>query len=74
MDKGDRSIFSGMSAKVNIIIESKKNTIVVATSFVTKGREQTSVLKRIGTTDTKQNVTIGITTPTNTEILEGVTE
>ncbi len=70
MDKGDRSIFSGMSAKINIIIESKKDTIVVATSFVTKGREQTSVLRRIGTTDTKTNITLGISTPTNTEIIE----
>lgn len=74
MDKGDHPIFSGMSAKVDIIIESKSDTLVVPTSFVTKGRGQPSVLKRVGTVDTKTDVTLGISNPSNTEILEGVNE
>lgn len=74
MDKGNHPIFSGMSAKVDIIIESKKDTLVVGTSFITKGRGQASVLKRVGTVDTKTDVTLGISTPSNTEILAGVSE
>lgn len=76
MDKGDHPIFSGMSAKVDIIIESKGDTLVVGTSFIQKGRNggQTSVLKRIGTVDTKTDVELGINNPSNTEILSGVSE
>lgn len=74
MDKWKHPIFSGMSAKVNIIIESKSDALVVGTSFITKGRGQTSVLKRIGTTDTKTDVTLGISNPSTTEILEWVSE
>jgi len=36
MDKGTHPIFSGMSAKVNIVIESKKDTLMVGTSFIQK--------------------------------------
>ncbi len=74
MDKGDYPIFSGMSAKVNIIIESKSDALVVPTSFITKARGQSSVLKRIGSTDTKTDVTLGISNPSNTEVLKGVKE
>ena len=76
MDKGDHSIFSGMTAKVDIIIESKQDTLVVGTSFVTKWRSggNASVLKRIGTVDTKTDVVLGISNPSNTEILSGVAE
>lgn len=76
MDKGNHPIFSGMSAKIDIIIESKGDTLVVGTSFIQKGRNsgQVSVLKRIGTVDTKTDVELGISNPSNTEILSGVTE
>ncbi len=74
MDKWDHPIFSGMSAKINIIIESKNDTLVVGTSFITKWRWQPSVLKRVGTVDTKTDVTLGISNPSTTEILEGVNE
>lgn len=75
MDKGKYAIFSGMSAKVDIVNESHDDTLVIGTSFVQKGRDGTaSVLKRVGTTDTKTDVEIGISTPRNTEILSGVDE
>lgn len=76
MDKGDHPIFSGMSAKVDIIIESKKNTLFVGTSFIQKGRNNrtASILKRIGSVDTKTDVELGISNPINTEILIGVSE
>lgn len=38
MDKGNHPIFSGMSAKVDIVIASKQDTLFVGTSFVQKGR------------------------------------
>lgn len=74
MDKGNHPIFSGMSAKVNIIIESKQDTLFVGTSFVQKNNGHPSVLKRVGTVDTKTDVVLGISNPTNTEILSGVSE
>ena len=74
MDKGNHPIFSGMSAKVDIIIESKENTLVVGTSFIQKGRGKTTVLKRVGTTDTPTDVVLGISNPSNTEIVSGVNE
>jgi hypothetical protein len=76
MDKGNHSIFSGMSAKIDIIIESKNDTLFIGTSFVQKGRNggSPSVLKRTGTTDNKTDVEIGISNPTNTEITSGVSE
>ncbi|MDD2891640.1 MAG: biotin/lipoyl-binding protein [Candidatus Gracilibacteria bacterium] len=76
MDKGNHPIFSGMSAKVDIIIESNQNTLIVPTSFVQKGRSggTASVLKRIGTVDIKTDVELGISNPSNTEIKSGVNE
>lgn len=74
MDKGNHPIFSGMSAKVDIVIESKQGVLFVGTSFVQKNRGNPSVLKRVGTTDTKTDVVLGINNPTNTEIVSGVDE
>ncbi len=61
-----------MSAKVDIIIESKQDTLIVGTSFIQKARGKVSVLKRVGTTDTPTDVVLGISNPSNTEIISGV--
>jgi multidrug efflux pump subunit AcrA (membrane-fusion protein) len=75
MDKGKNAIFSGMSAKVNIINDRKDDTLTIGTSFVQKGRDgKASVLKRVGSADTKTDIEIGISTPSTTEILSGVNE
>lgn len=74
MDKGGHAIFSGMSAKVDIIIESKQDTLVVGTSFIQKNNGHPSVLKRTNTGDVRTDVVLGISNPTNTEIVSGVEE
>ncbi|NCP77050.1 efflux RND transporter periplasmic adaptor subunit [bacterium] len=74
MDKGNNPIFSGMSAKVDIIIEAKNDTLIVGTSFVEKKNGKTAVLKKNGTSNVRTNVVTGISNPTNTEILSGVSE
>jgi len=74
MDKGNNPIFSGMSAKVDIIIEAKNDTLIVGTSFVEKKNGKTVVLKKNGTSNVRTNVVTGISNPTNTEILSGVSE
>jgi hypothetical protein len=36
MDKGEYPIFSGMSAKVSIVNDSRNNTLIISTSFLQK--------------------------------------
>ena len=74
MDKGDNQIFSGMSAKVNIVIEGKKDALIVGTSFIEKMGGKSIVLKKNGTKTERTEVVTGITNATNTEIISGVSE
>ncbi len=74
MDKGDNQIFSGMSAKVNIVIEGKKDALIVGTSFIEKVGGKSVVLKKNGTKTERTEVVTGITNATNTEIVSGVSE
>ncbi len=76
MDKGEYPIFSGMSAKVNIINDSRKNTLIINTSFLQKwnNSESDSVIKQVGSAELKTLVETGISTPSKTEILSGVSE
>ena len=74
MDKGSHSIFSGMSAKVDIVIEGKDDTLILNTSFVEKKNGKTVVLKKNGTTNDRTEVVTGISNATLTEIVSGVSE
>jgi multidrug efflux pump subunit AcrA (membrane-fusion protein) len=66
MDKGSNSIFSGMSAKVDIIIEAKENVLIIGTSFIEKRNGKAIILKKNGATDNRIEVVTGISNPTNT--------
>ncbi len=76
MDKREYPIFSGMSAKVSIVNDSRNNTLIISTSFLQKWNngESDSVIKQVGNAELKTQVETGISTPSKTEILSGVSE
>ena len=63
-----------MSAKVDIIIEAKEDVLIVGTSFVEKRNGKAIILKKNGTANDRIEVVTGISNPTNTEIVSGVSE
>jgi HlyD family secretion protein len=78
MDKGNHDIFSGMTAKVNIIVEKKKDVLYVPASFIQKRRWRAIVLKEDLSDPTGSGiitpVVTGISNLLNTEIVSGVKE
>lgn len=78
LDKWEFRIFSGMSASINIIIETKKNILTVPSSFVQKRKEKSFVnlenpADKTGSGISTEVVT-GISNLLNTEIMSGLNE
>jgi hypothetical protein len=65
-----------MSAKVSIVNDSRNNTLIISTSFLQKWNngESDSVIKQVSNAELKTQVETGISTPSKTEILSGVSE
>lgn len=73
-DNMPQNIRSGMSADLDIIIQTKENAVTIP-EFLVYSREGAKYVKRmIGNTPTEQLVTLGVSDGENVEILSGITE
>ncbi len=71
MDKGKHSIFSGMTAKMTIIVDERKNVLVAPTSFIQKKKDMQYVTLQDGT---QAKIILWLESPTKAEIKEWVEE
>ncbi|MDD3120228.1 MAG: efflux RND transporter periplasmic adaptor subunit [Candidatus Gracilibacteria bacterium] len=74
MDKGENKIYSGMTAKVSIITESKENILVIPTAFIEKSQNRSFVLVQSGTGEEIAEVVTGLSNTSNIEIASGLDE
>lgn len=78
MDKGQYDIYSGMTAKIQIVIARKSNVLVLPSEFITTGSGSTGSGGTVSTvTDTtwkSKEVVTWLTTSTQTEIASGLSE
>jgi len=72
MDKWDNEIYSWMTAKISIIVDSNKNATIVPSAFITTENDKSYVIVKNWNTETKTEVVIWIDNSTNTEILSWV--
>ncbi|MCK9272697.1 efflux RND transporter periplasmic adaptor subunit [Candidatus Gracilibacteria bacterium] len=72
LDKGKTDIYSSMTAKVNILIESKKDILVIPASYIEEASGIKYVLVKENGQEVKKEVATGITDDTNIEITEGL--
>lgn len=74
MDKWENKIYSWMTAKISIIVDSNKNALIVPSAFITTEDDKSYVVVKSWTTETKTEVVIWIDNSTNTEILSWINE
>ncbi|MDP2104242.1 MAG: hypothetical protein Q8K26_04960, partial [Candidatus Gracilibacteria bacterium] len=72
LDKGDTNIYSSMTAKVNILVESKKGIVIIPTSYIEETSGKKYVLVKDKGQEVKKEVTTGLTDDTNMEITDGL--
>jgi len=72
LDKWNAEIYSSMTAKVNILVESKKNIMIIPTSYIEETSGTKYVLVKDKGQEVKKEVTTGLTDDTNIEITEGL--
>ena len=74
LDRGDTKIYSGMTAVLSIIIESKNDVLTIPTTFITKKRGTSTVLISESGANVSKEIKTGISTASITEIVSGLSE
>lgn len=72
VDKWQFNIYSWMTAKLYIIIESKTNILTLPSAFITKRGNKSFVTQQTGTEQKQTEVVIGTTNSTESEIVSGL--
>ncbi|MEF2175931.1 MAG: HlyD family efflux transporter periplasmic adaptor subunit [Candidatus Absconditabacteria bacterium] len=72
IDKGEDNIYSGMTAKLYIIIASKENILLIPSVFINKKDNKSFVNTGNGQRGSRTEIKTGISDSTNTEILSGL--
>ncbi|MDD2487226.1 MAG: efflux RND transporter periplasmic adaptor subunit [Candidatus Gracilibacteria bacterium] len=72
LDKGDAEIYSSMTAKVSIIVESKKDILIIPSSYIETAAGIKYVIVKENGSEIKKEVATGITDDSNIEITEGL--
>lgn len=72
LDKWNTDIYSSMTAKVNILVKSKKDIMIIPASYIEETSGAKYVLVKEKGQEVRKEVKTGITDDTNTEITEGL--
>ena len=76
MEKKDYKIYSGMTAKLTIVVSKKENIIVIPTEYITTGSGSSTVILKdsMSPRGKKTEVVTGTSTTAKTEIVSGLKE